>query len=683
MGLWPAISALRYTALLPLPAGHGCGPGSRKAQKGAERAVILLVDNRDSYTFNLAHLIAEVTGDNPEVVRADDVFERDIPKRVAAGHYSHIVISPGPGTPDCARDFSGSQAVIAAADAIPVLGVCLGHQGLAHYAGGRIGRTAPRHGITSTITHSGEGIFSGLPQNFTVVRYHSLHVAEDVDTSRVRIHARSEDGVVQGLEVIGQPHWGVQFHPESVLTQYGRELMRNFFSLHPATSPQRDEHTWTITHESIDGAIDTEATARALLDSGHDAFWLDSATGDGFSIIGTGAGSLSRSLSFQLGDSDTDEDVLTRLDAELEQSVDTRGLPDLPFRGGWIGFLGYECLALTLPGVNPRHRSAYPDAYFLRPQSFLVYDHTARRTHFMVCSRADHEVGAQEHALLAELKKAVRTQPVCPNAASLHEGSWRLSRDDYRERFSAVKEALARGDSYEVCLTDTYEATATGEGIDLYVRLRRANPAPYSAYLRLGGVEVLSSSPERFLTVRDGRVETKPIKGTLPRELPAQLLCDDPKTRAENLMIVDLLRNDLSRVCVPGTVSAPRLMQVETYATVHQLVSTVTGQLRPGTGVVDILRATFPGGSMTGAPKDRTCRIIDELETGPRGVYSGVIGYLGFDGRADLSIAIRTAVKQGEAVTVGAGGAIVWDSTAEAEFNELHLKADAVIGGMR
>lgn len=650
--------------------------------------MILLVDNRDSYTFNLAHLISSVTGEDPIVVRADEVLLRNLPRRIADGEFSHIVISPGPGTPECDVDFAGSRAVIEAAHGVPLLGVCLGHQGLGYIAGARIGRTTPCHGVTSTVTHSGEGIFTGLPQGFSVVRYHSLHVEGDTVGrtvgKQVRIHARSEDGVVQALEVIGQPHWGVQFHPESVLTEHGADLLRNFFNLYTHTK-SGDAYTvasapdWRVTYELVDGAINTEATARALMGEHGDAFWLDSATNDGFSVIGTAAGSLSAAMSFSLADAG--EDIFARLDTELSESVDTSNLPEIPFRGGWVGFFGYECAALTLPDLTPRYANDHPDAYFLRPQSFLVYDHTAQRTHLMVCSRG--EPGAEEAHLMAQLKEALRTQGVEPEPAAVQAGSWRFNSDQYNEAFTEVKQSLERGDSYEVCLTDTYQATARGAGIDLYARLRRANPAPYAAYLRLGGVEVMSSSPERFLTVRDGMVETKPIKGTLPRHLPSEMLVTDPKTRAENLMIVDLLRNDLARVCIPGTVAVPRLMAVETYQTVHQLVSTVVGKLRPSVGLIDVIRATFPGGSMTGAPKERTCTIINALESGPRGVYSGVIGYLGFDKAADLSIVIRTAVKRGEEVSVGAGGAIVWDSTAEAEYAELKLKADAVLRGLQ
>ena len=613
--------------------------------------MILLVDNYDSYTFNLAHLIAQAAGHEPLVVPAGEAA--DLPQRVRAGEFSHVVISPGPGTPEREEDFGPALRVIeAAADAgVPLLGVCLGHQGLAMLAGAAVTRAPePRHGFVSTVTHSGEGIFTGIPQGFEVVRYHSLHVDLDVDElAGITVHARSEDGVVQALKVDGLDHWGVQFHPESVLTQHGAAIMRNFLG------------GWRLLHREVPGALDCQRVFNAIKRDGNDAFFLDSADARGrFSILGDTAGALSRSMSYSLDDGN----VLDTLDAELSTPV--FDAPDLPFTGGWIGYLGYECAELTMP-ITLRHRSPYPDAYFVRPQSFIVYDHHAETAH--LCALA----GDCATDLLDRLEQALQGAEGA-GGTSIGEGSW--SNPDYLGSIERARELLRAGESYEVCLTDTYTTRATD---DIYSALREHNPAPYAAHLLFDGVEIASASPERFLTVRGREVEAKPIKGTIAaNEDPA--LLDDAKTRAENLMIVDLLRNDLARVCEPGTVRVPELMQVESYATVHQLVSTITGRLREGHTAVDAVRATFPPGSMTGAPKLRTCEIIDRLETSPRGVYSGALGYFGFDGQADLSVVIRTAVRAGSTVTVGAGGAIVLASDPESELTERNLKAQSVLG---
>ncbi|MBO0776259.1 MAG: anthranilate synthase component I family protein, partial [Actinobacteria bacterium] len=271
--------------------------------------------------------------------------------------------------------------------------------------------------------------------------------------------------------------------------------------------------------------------------------------------------------------------------------------------------------------------------------------------------------------------------------------------EGYRKDIAECQRQLRLGESYEICLTNRLHLPFGDSDLAYYKRLRRANPAPYAALLRAGDVTVFSSSPERFLRIDPGprrqpwhqrRVESKPIKGTAPRhpdpDRDAQIaarLASDPKTRAENLMIVDLLRNDLGRVCEIGSVAVTRYMAVESYATMHQLVSTVTGRLRPSVTAVECVRQCFPGGSMTGAPKLRTMEIIDRLETEARGVYSGTLGYFGLGGGADLSIVIRTAVRQGDTLTVGAGGAIVLGSDPGEEYEEMMLKATAPLRAYR
>jgi para-aminobenzoate synthetase len=259
------------------------------------------------------------------------------------------------------------------------------------------------------------------------------------------------------------------------------------------------------------------------------------------------------------------------------------------------------------------------------------------------------------------------------------------SRDQYLEDVEASIDHLLDGDSYEICLTNQLTIETHIDPLTLYRRLRRANPAPFAAYLRFGDFAVLSSSPERFLRVgRDRDVEARPIKGTSRRGATpeedtrlAAALAADEKNRAENLMIVDLLRNDLGAICEVGSVSVPEMMSVETYETVHQLVSSVRGRLCPEAAALDAVRSCFPPGSMTGAPKRRTTEILDRLEGAPRGVYSGAIGWLGLGGAADLAVAIRTIVLAGHRATIGAGGAVVLQSRPEREYEEMLLKAAA------
>jgi para-aminobenzoate synthetase component 1 len=256
----------------------------------------------------------------------------------------------------------------------------------------------------------------------------------------------------------------------------------------------------------------------------------------------------------------------------------------------------------------------------------------------------------------------------------------------YRRAFGRIQTYIRDGDCYQVNLARRYVASADGDAWTAYRCLRSRNPSPFGAYLHLPFCRVLSASPERFLELRGDRVETRPIKGTRPRAADpardaalARELAASAKDRAENLMIVDLLRNDLGKSCVPGSIAVPRLFEVEHHPTVHHLVSTVTGRLRPDRDAIDLLRGCFPGGSITGAPKLRAMQIIEELEPHRRGLYCGSIGYIGFDGAMDTNIAIRTLVCSEGIARFWAGGGIVADSDCDAEYRETEDKAAALL----
>lgn len=265
----------------------------------------------------------------------------------------------------------------------------------------------------------------------------------------------------------------------------------------------------------------------------------------------------------------------------------------------------------------------------------------------------------------------------------------------YAKAFNAIKRYIIEGDCYQVNLAQRFSAKAHGNAWVAYNKLREISPAPFMAYMNFGHLQVLSGSPERFLQVIGNHVETRPIKGTRPRSEDAeqdQQYADDLqasiKDRAENLMIVDLLRNDISKSCEIGSVKADKLFLLQSFANVHHLVSIVTGILKPGKSVIDLLRGCFPGGSITGAPKLRSMQIIEELEPNRRGVYCGAIGYIGFDGNMDTNIAIRTAVYSQDENGSGeinfyAGGGIVADSVLEKEYAETLDKASSMMKTMR
>jgi para-aminobenzoate synthetase len=318
----------------------------------------------------------------------------------------------------------------------------------------------------------------------------------------------------------------------------------------------------------------------------------------------------------------------------------------------------------------------------------IAFDHAEGCTY--VLGLAQRGTGAELEEWIAEtVRRLGSLPPIAPieatAAANEHEPvefGLARSRGRYLEDIAACKRYLVEGETYEICLTNKITAEIRPDPLALYGRLRRVNPAPFSAYLRIGEAAVLSSSPERFLAIgRDRWAEAKPIKGTSRRArdpaedlLLAEELRRDEKNRAENLMVTDLLRNDLGAVCEVGSVHVAGLMEVETYETVHQLVSTVRGRLREDLEPPDCIRACFPAGSMTGAPKRRTMELIEGLEGEPRGVYSGALGYLGLSGGCDLSVVIRTIVIGGGSTTIGVGGAIVMQSDAQEELEEALLK---------
>ncbi|WP_133510427.1 aminodeoxychorismate synthase component I [Candidatus Thiosymbion oneisti] len=365
-------------------------------------------------------------------------------------------------------------------------------------------------------------------------------------------------------------------------------------------------------------------------------------------------------------------------------------VPDLPFRGGAIGWFAYD-LGRRIERLPTLAENAeqLPDMAVGIYDWALVVDHLAHKARLVSLGR-DPRTRERWDTLLSMFRDP-RLAPARSRLRVLGPPRSNLTRDEYGLAFDRIKSYLLEGDCYQVNLAQRFSAPVAGDPFagNLfagYRALRRLNPAPFSAYLKTPFAQVLSSSPERFLAVRDGQVETRPVKGTRPRgRTPAadsalqRELAASTKERAENLMIVDLLRNDLGRVCSPGSVRVPKLFEVESYATVHHLVSTVTGRLAPGQDAVSLLRACFPGGSITGAPKIRAMEIIEELEPHRRGVYSGAIGYLGCDGAMDTNIAIRTLIHSASTIRFWAGGGIVHDSQVEEEYRETLDKTTALL----
>lgn len=356
--------------------------------------------------------------------------------------------------------------------------------------------------------------------------------------------------------------------------------------------------------------------------------------------------------------------------------------PEVPFSGGAIGYFAYD-LARNLEKLPDIAQNAehVPDMAVGIYQWAVVVDHQQELS-YLVGRAGSHEYWQR-------LIKQFSAYPEQVNIGTFKvtgEIQSNMTKEAYSQAFSRIKEYLKEGDCYQVNLAQRFIANCQGDPWAAYCQLQKINSAPFSGFLNVPGVQVLCSSPERFLKVSDGLVETKPIKGTRRRKANALAnqqqideLQSSHKDRAENVMIVDLLRNDISKNCMPSSIKVPKLFDVESYATVHHLVSTISGQLASGSHALDLLRSCFPGGSITGAPKIRAMEIIEELEPHRRGIYCGSIAYIGFDGNMDSNITIRTLVHSDSSIRFWAGGGIVNDSLLEDEYQESFDKAEAML----
>lgn len=699
----------------------------------------LLIDNYDSFTFNLYQVIAEVNGDEPVVISNDQLAWKAIDER----EYDNIVISPGPGRPERKADFGLSRDAILYTR-LPLLGICLGHQGIGHLHGGRV-LHAPEvmHGRLSEIFHNDAPLFRGIPQGACGVRYHSLVLEQPLPAELMRI-AWTADNILMGLQHRSRPIWGVQFHPESICTDFGARLLRNFrdltfaharssqaapgrrafagaveptrtISVIPSGTCRRTPgHDFVLHTRRLDVMPASERVFVRLYGDAQHAFWLDreaQATGaERFSFMGAADGPHGRALRYAATGCELEvlhspgaagparverwrENIFDYLHRTLDDLYLSSPALPFDFNGGYVGYFGY---ALKQQDTSDDvHRSRHPDAQFVFADRFIAFDHVEHTT-FLVClARPDEQAAAT--AWLDETEQVLRSLepvdspgppgPTGPPGPNPIKFQFRRDPQAYGSDIEECLRQISEGETYEVCLTNTITASVALVPLDFYRTLRRRNPAPKAMYLRFGELAVASSSPESFLRITpDGWVESRPIKGTLPRGRTPEddaVLCErlrsSEKNRSENLMIVDLLRNDLGIVCDIGSVHVPGLMYVESYQTVHQLVSTVRGHLRPDMRTIDCVRATFPGGSMTGAPKLRTMQIIDALETQARGIYSGSAGYLALNGAADLNIVIRTAIIDRDEVAIGVGGAIVALSDPHDEVGEMVVKGDALM----
>ncbi|KAH9703651.1 Aminodeoxychorismate synthase [Citrus sinensis] len=729
----------------------------------------LLIDNYDSYTYNIYQELSTINGVPPVVVRNDEWTWRDICRYLYEENaFDNIVISPGPGSPACPEDIGICLRVLLECWDVPILGVCLGHQALGFVHGADIVHAPePVHGRLSEIVHNGDRLFHDIPsgQNsgFKVVRYHSLIIdADSLPKELIPIAwSNSADGfsylgtlqsgeipdayqsqsrqkillsdistqikngsyrhsiysnrmrreVLMGIMHSTRPHYGVQFHPESIATCYGSKILRNFREItedywkrlrSPFVKERNVHYTGaeslllreiTRTSRSVNNSDELGREAlrpRQLFCDLGDRSDVKFTSG-GHLLIEDAEGSIERAY--------LEEGFFDFLDKELlsfhHEKKDYEGLP-FDFYGGYIGYIGYN-LKVECGASSNHHKSRTPDACFFFADNVVVIDHLYDDVYILSLNEENTPMSTwlddTEQKLIglrASSTRQLEEQNLHAPTVSRNKSAFisEVSRGDYVNNVENCLKYIKDGESYELCLT-TQLRKRIGEidSLGLYLHLREKNPAPYAAWLSFSKEDlcICCSSPERFLRLdKNDLLEAKPIKGTIARgstpeedeQLKLQLQYSE-KDQAENLMIVDLLRNDLGRVCEPGSVHVPNLMDVESYATVHTMVSTICGKKHSNVSAVNCVRAAFPGGSMTGAPKLRSMEILESIESCSRGIYSGSIGYFSYNRTFDLNIVIRTVViHEGEA-SIGAGGAIVALSNPEDEYEEMILKSSA------
>lgn len=719
----------------------------------------LIIDNYDSFSRILFQYLWEINGSEPLFLENNSCSLAELKKL----RFDNIVISPGPGHPGREGDFGICAKVIQTFLETPILGVCLGHQGLGISAGAKVVRAQTvMHGKPSRILHSSEGIFQNLPNGFLAIRYHSLVIEKATSPKNLIITATSEDDdQIMGIQIKNRPAFGVQFHPESIGTEGGKRLLENFRRLSEThlglekiiLSSQTDgissdvkslgtpfitenKSFATFTPKNLSSNLlqinlpwlDPEIVFESLFQSKESftspVFWLDSLTqavegerlisymGSGKNVLELG-NKTSEFKIFQPGQNNFllhksfSGDPFDFFESNLSDTV-TEGLPN-EFRGGWVGYFGYELNQSTLGlKVAPENlvasveKKTMPLGLFLEPDRIMEFDHQTKTVHVFLPKTSIGEAPVEWLGKLSHLWEKLSVEgeqgpvkfpqklfaSVCESAAKKRSAlSWKLFTPQiaYEKSIRNLQSAIREGESYEACLTNQLTCEAEIHPFKVYQILRRTNPSPYAAYLQFPQGTILSASPERFLKLgSDGEISSRPIKGTRKRgksEIEDQELIQElkqnPKDKSENLMIVDLVRHDFGKICEMGTVQVADMMKVEKHPTVLQLVSTVSGTLAAGKNALDAVRACFPGGSMTGAPKLRTVQLLAAEEKRDRGVFSGALGYLGQNGSMDLGMVIRTLVFQSGTYTIGCGGAILSESDPTSEFEEILLKAFA------
>jgi anthranilate synthase component 1 len=480
-----------------------------------------------------------------------------------------------------------------------------------------------------------------------------------------------------------------------------------------------DEHNLAVIWTEVSSDLETPVSAFMKLRDSHPCFLLESAESDEmwgrYSFLGFDPGIVARLEDGALIVSDGDREEHVPGDPvkalfELVEAVRVfvpESRDEMPFTFGAVGYFGYDVLPYLEKVKLAEKTTDVPEMLFMFPRNLVMFDHL--RSRMRLCALVETGGGPGERAAAFEggtrriASMAERLIERLPTGMALElpadagfdgrefeDAECNVTRDDFEGMVAASREHILAGDAFQIVVSQRFTLPLESDALSVYRQLRAGNPSPYMFYLELPDVTLVGSSPEPMVSSRSGKAIIRPIAGTRPRGVDAagdarlaEELKSDEKERAEHIMLVDLARNDLGRVCVPGTVRVTSLMEIERYSHVMHMVSEVEGAMKEGKGNYDLLRASFPAGTVSGAPKVRACEIIDSLEPDGRGPYAGAIGYLSYSGDMDTCIAIRTAVVRDGRAHVQAGAGIVADSRPEDEYIETMNKARALMKAVR
>ncbi|QSL65999.1 hypothetical protein MERGE_003136 [Pneumocystis wakefieldiae] len=735
---------------------------------------ILLIDAYDSYFYNICSLIKKVLPSAQLFIIRHDQLDAATLYGFVDG-FDCCILGPGPGSPANKKDIGLHSAVWSLKDqqVLPVFGICLGLQTLCLHWGASLSRLEyVAHGIVSEIVNTQHGLFQGFPQTFRATRYHSFSVSIAKSAVLQELAwTRDQNGkILMAARHKDLPYYGVQYHPESFLSEYGEKIIYNFWEITCQFNKERRPHIvlnkdWHALHQTIqplgtkiqwdktknqklneksdrnfdkhdDESISTfqdanehktvffqvlniEISAVQLveelyLEKKELCAILESTSEPGqYSIIGVPSEG-HYSLTHTFPDthliktySDRQEKIpldksniwTWLIDNIHKLHVNTNS--DVPFQGGFIGYFNYEYTIYTT-NIYEKSKFKHPDVNLLFFERSIVIDVIKKKVIVQSLIKNDPWVTKTAAIIQSFNNKCSNNSASSQNSFNQNNHFQNIlqtqiilpDKNQYLKRIETAKDYIKQGESYELCLTSTTRIFSSEKYTpihdwNLYKRLRTLNPAPFSGYLRLNGVTLLLSSPERFLSwSSSGLCELRPIKGTLRKDPSINLekatdLLKNPKDYAENLMILDLIRNDLCQIA--KNVHVPALMQVEEYQTVYQLVSVIRGSVQPPYTGIDVLAHTLPPGSMTGAPKKRSIELLHELEKEERDIYSGVFGYFSVCNRGDWSVIIRSTFRYHDEDhwNIGAGGAITSLSNPENEWDEMILKLQSVLSLFR